>query len=598
MRRRLLGLLLIPLFITSMPQVESSQREVGDEALVAAKLLRDGGYGGLLTAQRVGDSIANFNVVEAGIPQLQAALNSGEVTSGDLVALYLLRIARYESVVNAAITINPNVFADARVLDAERASGRIRGPLHGIPIAVKDNINTTDMPTTGGALAFDGIVPPYEATLITNLKAAGAVIIAKTVLTELANWVTNGMPTNYSAVGGFGFNPYDPRPDPRTAAPNNDGRPALTTGGSSGGGGTASSFWAASVGTETSGSILSPASQNMLAGIKPTVGRVSGYGVIPIVADQDIAGPMGRTVTDVAIMLGALEGARPDPNDPATNACTPPPGRDYTAFLRTAGLRGARIGIPRAFYYNPVMPPGATAPTGGRTPDELAALNEAISVMRNEGAIIVDPADIPSVVDGTPANNLLLFGTCVGTRAADATANCSTVLKFGFKRDFNAYLASLGPGAPIRTLTQLRNYNTANIPRNAIRYRQDLLDSSDDVDLTADRARYLADRAKDIFLTNTHGIGEVMSRNQLDALIFGANTGANVAARPGFPTVIVPFALIPNTVNPPFPAAFNARPRPFGISFTSTACNEPRLLELAYAFEQATRRRVPPASTP
>ena len=214
MRRRPLGLLLIPLFITTMTLADSRRRDPGDDALVAAKLLHDAGYGGLLQAQRVGDSIANFNVVETGLQQLQAALTSGEVSSGDLVALYLLRIARYEPVINAAITINPNVFADARTLDEERARGQIRGPLHGIPIAVKDNINTTNMPTTGGALAFDGIVPPYDATLITNLKGAGAIIIAKTVLTELANWVTNGMPTNYSAVGGYGFNPYDPRSIP------------------------------------------------------------------------------------------------------------------------------------------------------------------------------------------------------------------------------------------------------------------------------------------------------------------------------------------------------------------------------------------------
>jgi amidase len=172
------------------------------------------------------------------------------------------------------------------------------------------------------------------------------------------------------------------------------------------------------------------------------------------------------------------------------------------------------------------------------------------------------------------------------------------VLKFGFKRDFNAYLATLGPGAPFKTLTELRTYNSANAPRNAIKYGQDLLNISDEVNLTTDRARYDTDRAKDIYLTNTHGIGEIMSRERLDALIFGGNTGANVAARPGFPTVIVPFALVPNTMNPPFPAAFQARPRPFGVSFTSTACNEPRLIELAYAFEQATRRRIPPASTP
>ena len=190
----------------------------------------------------------------------------------------------------------------------------------GVPartIALKDNIHTTDMPTTGGALAFDGLVPPYEATLTKNLRDAGAIIIAKTTLTELANWVAaNGMPGNYNALGGYGINPYDPRRDPR-AATATAGR-SLNTGGSSSGAGTAANFWAANVGTETSGSILSPSNQNMLAGIKPTVGRISRYGVIPITADQDTAGPMARTVTDAAILLGVLEGAAPDPNDPAT----------------------------------------------------------------------------------------------------------------------------------------------------------------------------------------------------------------------------------------------------------------------------------------
>ena len=213
--------------------------------------------------------------------------------------------------------MNPKALEEADALDRERAQGKLRGPLHGIPIALKDNIHTTDMPTTGGALAFDGFVPPYEATLTKNLRDAGAIIIAKTGMTELANWVagapyadadelqrartaTASTPTTRGAI--------------RARRPSTGG-PALATGGSSSGVGTAASFWAANVGTETSGSILSPSNQNMLAGIKPTVGRVSRYGVIPITADQDTPGPMARTVTDAAILLGALEGAAPDPND-------------------------------------------------------------------------------------------------------------------------------------------------------------------------------------------------------------------------------------------------------------------------------------------
>ena len=229
-----------------------------------------------------------FNVVEVGIPELQKALASGRITSRQLVVEYLTRIALYEDRLKAIITVNPRILEDAEARDRERAQGWVRGPLHGIPIALKDNIHTTDMPTTGGAVAFEGFRPAYEATLTGNLRAACALIIAKTVLTELANWVAGSptpMPANYSGLAGYGFNPYDARRDPREGR--DDGRVALPTGGSSSGIGTAASFWAASVGTETSGSILSPASQTMLVGIKPTVGRISRYGIIPITADQE-----------------------------------------------------------------------------------------------------------------------------------------------------------------------------------------------------------------------------------------------------------------------------------------------------------------------
>src|SRR6266699_414748 len=300
-----------------------------------------------------------FSVVEASIPEMRAALARRAVTSRELVLQYLARIATYEDKFHAALTVNPHALEEADALDRERALGRIRGPLHGIPIALKDNIHTADMPTTGGALAFDRLMPPYEATLTKNLRAAGAIIIAKTGMTELANWVAGApypMPTNYNGLHGYGFNPYDPRRDPREGT--FDGRPALATGGSSSGIGTAASFWTANVGTETSGSILSPANQNMLAGIKPTVGRISRHGIIPITADQDTAGPLAKTVTDAAIVFGALESPAPDRNDPATQKCAPPLGRDYTRFFKADGLKGARIGIPRAFYYDAVIPPG------------------------------------------------------------------------------------------------------------------------------------------------------------------------------------------------------------------------------------------------
>ena len=524
---------------------------------------------------------------------MQAALAKKRVTSVELVRQSLERIATYEDLLHAALHVNRRALQEAEVLDRERKAGHLRGPLHGIPVAIKDNIHTIDMPTTGGALAFAGYMPPYEATLVANLKAAGAIIMAKTGMTELANWVAGAptpMPTNYNAVGGFGFNPYDPRRDPR---PDADGRPALATGGSSSGIGTAASFWAANVGTETSGSILSPANQNMLVGIKPTVGRVSRYGVIPITGDQDTPGPLARSVHDAALLLGALEGPAPDPHDPATRTCQPPPGRDYTVFLKADALKGARIGIPRAFYYDAVAAPGSDVPRGGLNPAQRDAMAEAIAVLQAQGAVIVDPADIPSVVDPDPVNNLLAWNVCSAERRG-ADEGCSIVFKYGMKRDFNAWLATLGSAAPVSSLTALREWNLAHAASGALKYGQSLLDSSDEIDLEADRARYEADRAKDLRLAATHGIDEVMRAQRLDALLFPGATGAAIAARPGYPTVIVPFALIPNAPTPPFPDGFDAKPAPMGVSFTGMACSEPKLIGLAYAFEQATRRRVPP----
>jgi amidase len=541
-----------------------------------------------------------FGVVEVGIPELQQAMADGRVTSRQLVAEYLMRIALYEDQLKAIITVNPRALEEAEALDRERDQGRVRGPLHGIPIAIKDNIHTTDMPTTGGAVAFEGYRPPYEATVTRNLREAGAVIIAKTVLTELANWVAGApkpMPANYSGLAGYGLNPYDPRRDPRAGS--DDGRPALLTGGSSSGIGTAASFWAASVGTETSGSILSPANQNMLVGIKPTVGRISRYGIIPITADMDTAGPMARTVTDAAILLGALEGGGPDPNDRAMPACPAPRDHDYRPHLERDGLKGARIGIPRAFYYDKITPPGEKAPRGGLDEDQARVMAEAIAVLQREGAVVVDPADLPSVIDPDPDDNHVLWPVCSGVPGAKATdTRCSTVFKYGMKRDFNAWLRSLGPGAPVKSLTELRNFNLARGERGAIKYGQSQLDISDEMDLEADRARYQADRAKDVRLAATRGIDAAMKTHQLDALLFPAQTGALVAARPGYPTVIVPFGMVRNAPSPPFPDGFAARPAPFGVSFTGMACSEPRLIELGYAFEQATRRRIPPPSTP
>jgi amidase len=540
-----------------------------------------------------------FSVVEANIPDMRRALEEKRVTSHELVRQYLDRIATYEDKLHAAITVNPRALAIADSLDRLRAQGRILGPLHGIPVALKDNILTTDMPTTGGALAFADLVPPYDATLAKNLEAAGAIILAKTQLTELANWVATGMPGNYNGLNGYGYNPWDPRRDPRAAF--FDGRPVLTTGGSSSGVGTNVSFWAANVGTETSGSILSPSNQNMLVGIKPTVGRVSRYGVIPITADQDTPGPMARSVADAAIMLGAMENASPDPNDPATAKCPPPAQRDYTRFLNPAGLKGARIGIPRAFFYEPT-PAGARSPRGGLSPAQRTVMTEVIATLRQQGAVIVDPADIPSITTTDSANNFLNWNPCSGLdEGRGRDADCSVVLKYGMKRDFNAWLKSLGPRAPVKSLTELREWNIAHQRAGAIKYGQALLDISDEMDVQGDRARYEADRRKDVLLGGANGIDAALTANHLDALLFPGVSSASIAAKPGYPTVTVPYALLPvpaGTGASAFPSGFEPRPAPFNVSFTGTACSEPKLIELAFAFEQATKKRIAPPLFP
>jgi len=226
-------------------------------------------------------------------------------------------------------------------------------------------------------------------------------------------------------------------------------------------------------------------------------------------------------------------------------------------------------------------------------------MDDAIAVLKAQGAIVVDPANIPSVVDPDPKNNFLRWGQCSGvTNVKGKDEDCSVVLKYGMKRDFNSWLKSLGAAAPLKSLTELREWNIAHAKAGAIKYGQSQLDISDEMDVEKDRARYEADRAKDIRLSAAHGIDEVVKAERLDAILFPGASGAAIAAKPGYPTVIVPFALVPNAPTPPFPAGFNAKPGPYGVSFTGMACSEPKLLELAYAFEQATKKRVPPPSAP
>ncbi len=547
----------------------------------------------LLALCPVATPVAAFEVVEASIPALQAALREGRTSSRELVLRHFARIAEHEGRINAAISLSPTALAEADALDAERAAGRVRGPLHGIPIAIKDNIAVDGMPVTAGTLRLAAFVAPAEATLATNLRAAGAIVIAKTVLTEMANWMVIGMPNNYSSLAGFAFNPYDPRPDPRPGLA--DGRGVLPTGSSSSGAGTAASFWVANVGTETTTSIIGPASAAMLAAIKPTVGRVSRHGIIPVSLDQDTAGPMARSVEDAAILLGAMEGDGPDPRDPATGRCTRPPAGDYVGFLDRRALRGARIGVPRAWFVDAVQLPGTDAPAGGVPADQRAMLAEAIAVLRAQGATIVDPADPPSVVAGRAVDNAMAYPSCSQAFAFKGRdAACSVVLKYGFKRDFASWLAGQGPQAPMRSLAELREWNVANAALGTLRYGQTSLDISDEQDPLdpADRARYQADRARELRQSRDEGVEAVLQRHRLDALLFLGGRGSAFMAKGGYPSVTVPFGSVANGTG--FPAGFEPRPAPLGVTFAGPDCSEPRLLALAYAFEQATLRRVPP----
>jgi amidase len=298
-------------------------------------------------------------------------------------------------------------------------------------------------------------------------------------------------------------------------------------------------------------------------------------------------------------MLGAMEGASPDPNDPATSTCTAPPNRDYTQFLRTDALRGARIGIPRANYYDPITLPGDSTGRGGINAAQRKVMDDAIAVLVQQGAIIVDPANIQSVVTPNRDRNLLVWGgACSGLgsrRGRDAS--CSISFKYGMKRDFNLWLQSLGAAAPVKSLTELRTWNVEHQLGGAIKYGQAQLDISDEMDVERDRSRYEADRAKDIALGGAEGIDAALKEHNLDALLFPGSGGAGISARPGYPTVIVPFGMVPNAPQG-IPAGFDPKPSPIGVSFAGTACSEPRLLALAYAFEQATKRRAPPPEFP
>ena len=530
-----------------------------------------------------------FELVETTIPEIRSALKARVITAERLTRMYLKRIDAYEEAgpaINAYLLVNDNAVRDARRLDALRPSvlmgrGHSRMPLFGVPVLLKDNIDTADMPTTAGSVALNGSLPPDDAFITRKLRAAGAIILGKGTLTEYANFIAVGMPTGYSSLGGFGFNPYDPRVDPRTEAPFNDGRPVLQTGGSSSGPGIGvnSNLVAVAIGTETSGSILSPASANGVVGIKPTVGLVSRDGIIPITAAQDTAGPITRTVTDAAIVLGVIAGY--DPNDPATDACLTPGNcfENYTRFLNRKALRGARLAVPPF-------------------PENRRALMEAaIAVMRAQGAH-VELIETYDARIGIPQ-----LGTCI-ERPLPTDLTCSTVLLYGFKHDLNAYLA-VTQAAPSRNLGEIIAFNNTFDP--PLKYGQAIAIGAEALDVSAgsaDTARYLADRAEDLRRSKLalDGVfngpdGVAGTDDDFDAVIHLGNANANVPAKAGYPSVAVPggFNAL-STLTPADPPI--GVPFPSDVTFSGPAFSEPRLIALAYAYEQATRHRVPPASTP
>jgi amidase len=599
---------------------------------------------------------ADFHLVEATIADIQAQYRAGTLRPDDAVRMYLARIAAYDQSslgqplgggvgqqpLNSFMHVNEQAIRDARRLGDDLGGfGGDDGddgdrPLFGIPVVLKDNIATSDMPTTAGSVALGGSQPKKDAFIARRLRRAGAVILGKGTLTEFANFIALGMPTGFSSQlrfqlfqtpgadlskVGFGFDSYDPRIDPRNIVPVNDGRPVLATGGSSSGPGIAvgANLATVGVGTETSGSILSPSGQNSLVGIKPTLGLVSRNGIVPITADQDTAGPMARTVTDAARLLGVLAGF--DEKDPATRACLERGKcfRDYTQFLDRKALKGAHIAVPKHPYWVEF----------GLGAARTALMNDAIAVMRSLGAKVED-CEIPS------QNVLNNYGTCVTT--ADVAARrrtpagvipaCSTVLLFGFKRDLNQYLADrdFGPGVSasnaqisqrrIHTLADVISFNAAH-PEVALKYGQAIAEGAEvlEVDPSKDVDHYLADRALDLKLTRTCGLdvlytgvlpaecaGLVADQGtcagkKFDAVLFPANFGANPPARAGYPSVIVPGGFFVPTLAS-LPAGFTPQPSPFGVTFSGPAFSEPKLVGYAYAFEQATHHRVPPASVP
>jgi amidase len=471
------------------------------------------------TSKECRASVAGLNVQSVTIPQLQKALASGRTTSRELVKTYLARIRAYDEQVNSIRALNRNALRLAAKLDSERASGKKRGPLHGIPILLKDNINTTDMPTTAGSIALKGSIPLREATITTKLEKAGAIILGKTNLSEFANWVDLSMPNGYSSLGGQVRNPYTL------------GDPSGSSSGSGVAG--AMAFATGTVGTETSGSILSPSTANSLVGIKPTTGLLSRFGILPLSPSFDTPGPMTRNVTDASILLGAMSGV--DDKDPRTADSGDAP-TSYSKFLNKKALKGARIGYSTQDF------------------DGNGMFEKALEVLEKEGATLVET--------DTLASTSLVGLTEIG------------LIPNEFKGSLNQYLAEFTPDSlRVRTLSDIIAYNEEHPDK--VKYGQNLLIASDSMPGVYHQAM-----AEPTIRSSKATIDATLLADDLDAIVAPGNSYANISAAAGYPTVVVP-------------AGYNGS-NPFGLSFLADGFSEPRLISFAYDYEQATKLRVPP----
>jgi amidase len=524
--------------------------------LVAGLLLLSGrvvGCAGRSPAQPV------FDLEEATIVDLQKRLDTGQDTARSLAEKYLARIIAIDKsgpTLRSVIEINPDALTIADELDAERKAKGPRGPLHGIPILIKDNIATADrMMTTAGSLALEGSPAPRDAFIVTRLRAAGAVILGKTNPSEWANFRSTRSTSGWSGRGGQTKNPYALDRNP--------------SGSSSGSGvAAAANLCAAAVGTETDGSIVSPASVNGVVGIKPTIGIVSRTGIVPIAHSQDTAGPMARTVADAAALLSALAVA--DPADAVTkNAMTIGP-LDYTRFLVVSGLKGARIGVVRQELM-------------GYSPAADRVFEQSLADLRRLGAEIVDPANVPT------------------SRAFRdfATSSEMEVLLYEFKADLDAYLAGLGPSAKVHSLADVIAFNERNRDREMPHFGQEIMLKAQAKGPLTD-AQYLAALEKNRRLAGAEGLDAVMVKYKLDALV--APTGGpawltdvvNGDAEQGSASTLPAIAGYPHIT---VPAGFVSG-LPVGLSFIGPAWSEPTLFRLAYAYEQGTKHRKPPTFQP